>query len=247
MLRSPLIGVIAAIPACAQPLERGAEDEMRTPNPGEVMTVGGAAEVEVARDGEYYRAGQVFTNTALPLGYPRPTAPGAIEVKTYPEVRRAEFHQDGPPSPLSPQMGFWPLFQHIKSRDIAMTTPVETDYPGLRGGAREMPDSWTMSFLYRSRDLGPVGEFGPVSVRDLPPLTVVALGYMGPYSLEWSTLKLAELESWLDSQDEWERAGDARVLHYNGPSVPVHRRWAEVQIPVRPVGASTPAGAGTGE
>ncbi|MEO0630277.1 MAG: hypothetical protein AAFY46_06070, partial [Planctomycetota bacterium] len=36
------------------------------------------------REGTLYRAGDVLTDTKLPVGYPRPTPPGAIEIKVYP-------------------------------------------------------------------------------------------------------------------------------------------------------------------
>lgn len=48
-------------------------------------------------------------------------------------------------------MGFFPLFNHIKRNDIAMTSPVEMDYRGLfdpATGVQAKQDSmsWTMSF-----------------------------------------------------------------------------------------------------
>lgn len=215
------------------------------PAPGEVLPVGGAAEAEVVRRDEAlesYEAGEVSTDTPLPVGYPRPTAPGAIEIKTYPVVRRAEFHREESPNAMSGNIAFWPLFQHIKEREIAMTAPVEMDYPGLEPDPKSEPESWTMSFLYRSTDQGPTGAFGGVVVRDQPAVTVVSLGYKGPYSMEWARIKLAELEAWLDGQSAWVRDGEPRLMHYNGPNVPVRRRWAEVQIPVRPAPAAAPSG-----
>ncbi|MBK7405258.1 MAG: heme-binding protein [Phycisphaerales bacterium] len=206
------------------------------PLPGDVLPVGGTPEAEVEQSGATYSAGEVGTDTPLPEGYPRPTAPGAIEVKTYPSVRRAEYHRDESPNGMSGNIAFWPLFQHIKQREIAMTAPVEMDYPGLEPDPKSEPRSWTMSFLYRSADLGPTGEFGRVRVRDVPPVTVVALGFKGPYAMEWARIKMGELEAWLDGQTGWVRDGEPRVMHYNGPDVPATRRWGEVQIPVRRAG-----------
>ena len=65
----------------------------------------------------------------LPDGFPDPGPAGKVIVKEYPAYRLARFAAlQG--QPASQNGMFWPLFQHIKRNDIAMTAPVEM---GLRG------------------------------------------------------------------------------------------------------------------
>ncbi|MEC9372584.1 MAG: hypothetical protein VYC34_02025, partial [Planctomycetota bacterium] len=48
-------------------------------------------------EGPLYSAGPVATDTKLPVGYPRPTPPGAMEIKRYDVVRQAEVSGEGAP------------------------------------------------------------------------------------------------------------------------------------------------------
>lgn len=182
-----------------------------------------------------YRSGVCRIGTPLPESHPAPTPPGAIELKHYPPVRRA-----GIGGSMSPDWGmnfaFFPLFNHIKRREIAMTSPVEVDYDGLGTPGATRPTEWTMSFLYRTPELGAAGidpKDERVVVEDTPPVTVVALGMRGPYKLERVNAGLAILHDWLAGQSEWEQAGDPRALFYNGPEVRARDKWLEVQLPVR--------------
>jgi len=213
---------------------------------GTAQTPDAAADIEVVRVGgdmhtatEFingeFRSGVCRISTPLPEGYPAPTPPNTIELKRYPAVRRA-----GIGGSMSPDWGmnlaFFPLFNHIKRREIAMTSPVELDYAGLGAPGATKPTEWTMSFLYRTPELGPAGidsEDTRVLVEDVPPVTVVALGMRGPYQLEHVNSGLAALRDWLASQSDWEEAGDPRALFYNGPEVRPRDKWSEVQIPLR--------------
>lgn len=199
-----------------------------------VKRVGGDRDVETELKRGAYRCGDLIVDTALPKGYPRPTPEGAIELKRYPGVRRAEFTGTTDPDRGGRTAGFWPLFQHIKQREIAMTSPVEMDYPGLDPSAGDS-GGWTMSFLYRTPDLGPVGDAGDVTVVDTEPITVLSIGLRGPYGMDLVDHGLRRLEEWLAGQNDWKQAGPPRSLYYNGPSVPERRKWAEVQIPVERV------------
>ena len=107
--------------------EQGAESPNPERTPAQVTRVGGdtKAQIEI-RDGEF-RFGPSRIESPLPAGYPEPTPPGAIDLKKYPAVRRAEYASSGSPG-IGMNMGFFPLFSHIKSQDIAMTSPVEMDY-----------------------------------------------------------------------------------------------------------------------
>lgn len=202
-----------------------------------IERVGGDMTATIERRGEGFAFQSMAITTPLPEGYPDPTPPGAIDLKRYPGVRRAEVS-----SVLNPDLGmnvtFFPLFWHIKDREIAMTSPVEMDYAGMerREGAR--PSSWTMSFLYRSPDLGPTGEDGIVEIVDREPLTVVSIGGRGSYSIARVDRSLQALYAWLDEHPEWEQAGEPRALYYNGPEKANRDKWYEVQVPVTPSGAN---------
>lgn len=203
------------------------------PAPGESKRVGGDLESRIERTSSGFRSGSSKITTPLPEGYPDPTPPGAIDVKSYPSVRRAQVTRSGGMD-WGMNMAFWPLFRHIERRGIAMTSPVEMDLPGLREPDRTKPTSWTMSFLYRTDDLGPTGrDKGDVEVVDVEPTTVVSIGFRGAYGLSRVRTELEALEQWLADQSEWVDAGEARVLYYNGPEARNRDKWGEVQIPVR--------------
>jgi hypothetical protein len=204
-----------------------------------VRLVGDAAVKPTRLENGEYRVPDLglIIEAPLPVGYPAPTPPGMIELKTYPVVRRAEYSAKGS-SNFGMNVGFWPLFNHIKNREIEMTSPVEMDYrpAGERTPLAPMKDaegSWTMSFLYRTADLGPTGEDGRVKVLDNPEMTVVAIGMRGAYGMGTVNAGLEELQKWFAGQDEWEPVGDPRGLNYNGPQVRMRDKWSEVQVQVR--------------
>ena len=200
--------------------------------PGEIKRAGGNPGARITGGNGDYRFGSSRIDTHLPEGYPEPTPPGAIDIKHYPPVRRAEV-SGRVNANVGMNLGFWPLFRHIQRREIAMTSPVEMDYHGWDGDASG-PRRWTMSFLYRTADLGPTGEDGRVEVIDTEPLIVLAIGMTGRYHLSTVRRGLAELEAWLAEQDHWRVAGDPRAFYYNDPSVPNDRKWLEVHLPIKP-------------
>ena len=221
----------AAAPAPSRP--EGA------PAPGQSIRLEGDSAVKpvVTAEGAALAEMGMLVEAPLPAGYPAPTPPGMIELKTYPVVRRAEYTASGS-SNFGMNVGFWPLFNHIKDRDIAMTSPVEMDYrpDGERAPLDPMRDatgSWAMSFLYRTTDLGPTGDAGRVKVVDHPEMTVIAIGMRGGYGMGTMNAGLEKLQEWFAGQDQWEPAGNPRDLNYNGPQVPMRSKWSEVQVPVR--------------
>jgi hypothetical protein len=227
--------------ACAANANAAAHTDI-TPDghgsPALIKRIGGDLVVEATRTGETYRCGNSVVETSLPAGYPAPTPPGAIDLKRYPSVRRAEGSRRSAPD-RGRNGAFFSLFRHIQRRDIAMTSPVEMDYPGWSGDASSAPQAWTMSFLYRTPDTGPMERSGDVRVVDTMPLTVVSVGLRGKYGRATEDRGLQQLSAWLDGQDQWERAGSPRALYYNGPYIRDSRKWAEIQIPVRPAGAAS--------
>lgn len=217
--------------------EQGAESPNPERTPAQVTRVGGdtKAQIEI-RDGEF-RFGPSRIESPLPAGYPEPTPPGAIDLKKYPAVRRAEYASSGSPG-IGMNMGFFPLFNHIKRNDIAMTSPVEMDYRGLfdpATGVQAKQDSmsWTMSFLYRTSALAPVGKDGSVVVTDRPALEVLSIGMNGAYGTGVVEKGLGLLHGWLAEHPNYEIAGEPRAFHYNGPYIANRVKWSEVQLPVR--------------
>lgn len=183
-------------------------------------------------DGDY-RFGRCRVDTPQPVGYPPPTPAGAIDLKTYPGVRLAEVSSSEHPD-RGMDRTFWPLFNHIKKHDIAMTAPVEVNYQEMSDQSRT-PSSWSMAFLYRSADLNQTGEEGNVTVRDSAPVTVVAIGLKGQYTMSRVQKGMESIEAWLGENPQWKAAGDWRSLYYNGPMLFSWNKWAEVQLPIEPV------------
>lgn len=198
-----------------------------------VNRVGGDRDAAIEVVEGVYRFKEALIESPLPDGYPEPTPFGAIDIKEYPAVRRAELVTKDE-SGAGMMMGFFPLFNHIKKRNISMTAPVETDYPQLytdfMNDKMAEEGETKMSFLYRSSSLGPVGEDGEIVVRDAAAVTVLSIGAQGAFDF---TKKVGELRTWLKAQDLWDVAGDPRMFVYNGPFVDPNWRWSEVQVPVR--------------
>jgi hypothetical protein len=218
----------------------------KQPTEGQTFRVAGGMDLAITRRGDSFLAGRSAITTPLPVGYPDPTPPGAIDIKRYPSVRRAEITGSVNPA-IGMNVGFFPLFNHIKRREIEMTSPVEMNYQGLRKAKddRSGPQQWTMSFLYRSADLGPIGDDERdqrVKVVDIEPVTVVAIGFKGGYGLPLVMDGVEKLDVWLAQNPQWEATGEPRSFFYNGPEMPNRDKWGEVQVPIRPK-APAPAGA----
>lgn len=212
------------------------------PTSGKSIRVGRVDDGPVAeptQDGDLWRCGRCQIEAPLPNGYPAPTPPGAIEVKAYPSVRRAEISASGNPA-MGMMTSFWPLFNHIQSREIAMTSPVEMNYSGMVDAeSKQINDkggSWTMSFLYRKNDLGPTGKDGVVTVVDTVPILVISVGMKGAYGMKRTNEGLTILNEWLTAHPAWRAIGDPRAFSYNGPAIRNGDKWSEVQLPVELVG-----------
>ena len=222
------------------------EDMGAVRTPELVTRVGGDRTAAIEIVNGQYRVGRSLIEAPLPEGYPEPTPPGGIDLKKYPSVRRAEFSRSGS-ADRGMNNGFWPLFNHIKDRDIAMTSPVEMDYEGLAPDGGGQPERWTMSFLYRTADLGSAGSAGSVMVVDTDEMTVLSIGLTGTYGLARVKEGMSQLESWLAEHPEWTRAGSPRAFFYNGPYVPNARKWSEIQIPVQSMDAPPSSDSATSE
>ncbi|MEQ9461832.1 MAG: heme-binding protein [Phycisphaeraceae bacterium] len=244
------LGLLTLITGCAQseigPATPDAQAHAVAPDqptpdfaPGDwrVLRVAGDPEAELevmpgktkaGDDAPYYRAGRAAISAALADGYAPPTPPGAIELKVYAPYRQAIVEtQRGEGS------AFWPLFQHIQSRDIAMTAPVVMT--GAMAG--DNADQSSMAFLYRSPELGPTGEAERgIIVEDTPHTTVLSMGFIGRENRQRLSELRTDLDQWLADQqgpDHWVIDGEARLLGYNGPDTPRRDQWWELQLPVR--------------
>jgi len=166
----------------------------------------------------------------LPEGFPRFKAVGEVELRNYPGSRmvRTSMQRGGSVA------AFWPLFRHIESNGIAMTTPVQMDWqadtepgPGRQGAE-------TMAFLYGDPTTGSTGAEGTVEVVDLPAKTVLSIGAVGRASAS----RVAELRDVLlraaNAHPEWGATGELRTMSYNSPMVPADRSYFEVQVVVEP-------------
>jgi hypothetical protein len=205
------------------------------PAPGQSVRVSGTQD-PATKNGDLWKSGRLATEAPLPSGYNAPTPDGAIEVKTYPTVRRAQV--DSTDIFMSWAFGqsraFWTLFNHIKNRNIAMTAPVEFDFRGADNTRKFLGNAeWTMSFLYRTPELGPTGDAGnSVKVVDRPEITVLSVGFEGEFT-SYKVLNNAvdRLRQALKGQSTWVEAGEPRFFGYNSPMV--KNKWAEVQLPIR--------------
>ena len=228
-----------------------------------VRLAGGDTAVNKRGEGEsttFSADGVLTIDTPLPVGYPDPTPPGAIDLKLYPSVRRAEVSGEVKSLSSGGNDGFWPLFRHIQRRDIAMTSPVEMEYrtvgatnaavteqnqnaepqnaPKQDAIKKSDKETWTMAFLYRRAEQGDAGKDAAdkrVTVTDTPEMLVISIGMKGDYSRSLIEEGKKQLDAWLATQTRFEKTGEARALYYHGPSMRPWRKWAEVQYPVREV------------
>ncbi len=207
--------------------------DISLPATGQSKTLGGNSKAKPLQDEKgTWRFESARIGTPLPQGYPTPTAPGAIELKTSPLVRRAKVEGRIAPD-LASNFGFWKLFTHIKSREIAMTSPVEMEYDIDIGAPTPKVAGWAMSFLYRTPDLGPTGIAGAVVVEDEIEMTFISIGFQGGYGVQQLTRRIDQLKEELAKLPHLELAGKPRALFYNGPEVRSTNRWGEAQLPVR--------------
>ncbi len=136
---------------------------------------------------------------------------------------------------MGPSRAFRPLFEHIKGRNIAMTTPVEFNFRNADASRKflgEFNVEWVMSFLYRNPSQGALGDGGnKVVVQDTTETTYISIGQEGGFSYSLLNLGVDRLREALKSQNIWVAAGEPRFLTYNGPST--WYKWSEIQIPVK--------------
>lgn len=213
------------------------------PPAGETRLVAGEAEAPSRAVDGVWIAGTSRIPTPLPIGYPPPTAPGRIELKSYPLVRKAEATAEFGPE-FGRNLAFFKLFNHIQRNSIAMTSPVEMRLDPAADDAATLA-GWSMAFLYREPTMGALGADGSVEVVDDAPLTVLSIGIRGDYSAERAWSEAETLRAQLAKLPGWRAVGSPRALFYNGPEARDDDRWAEVQLVIErepaPVEPKSPA------
>ena len=114
-----------------------------------------------------------------------------------------------------------------------MTAPVEVDFENADNTRKFLGSTdWTMSFLYRTSNLGTTGNAGNnVVVVDREEVTVLSIGVKADFSFNLLNKSIDRLKKVLNSQTKWEIAGEPRFLVYNSPKVMA--KWGEVQIPLK--------------
>ena len=158
------------------------------------------------------------TTSAFP-----PTAPGVMAIKTLPA---GTLLKSAAPGDYFEQSGrlFGPLFRYISKQDIRMTVPVEAE---LNPSAM---------YFWVAPDEVPkvVGSTGEVTVVQVPERRVAVAGGKGGYNRRNFEATQERLRVWLAGRSDYEAAGPAYVVYWNGPLTPWFLREYEVHVPVRP-------------
>lgn len=159
----------------------------------------------------------------LPVGFPGFTVVDEVELREYPAYRMVRTGMRG-----GANGAFWPLFRHIESNGIAMTTPVQTDW------SEQAAKPATMAFLYGDPAKQPEHTADDVEVVDTPAMTVLSIGSIGSdRKARVEALQQRLLDFVAASAGALEVAGPLRTMGYNSPMVRTDRRYFEVQLPVR--------------
>ena len=105
-----------------------------------------------------------------------------------------------------------------------MTTPVEADInPGK------------MRFFVGEKDLKkPTPNTSAITVRDLEPMTVVAIGIRGSYSEENFKENKNALLKWLEENPSYVQTGPAYGVYWDGPFIPWFLKRSEIHLPIQP-------------
>jgi hypothetical protein len=168
---------------------------------------------------------QPVMESPTPEGFPSYSPVGEIVLLEYPSYRMATAsNKEGS------NIGFWTLFRHITSNDIAMTAPVRMDFEVDGRGRLAAQD---MSFLYGSSDLGQAGSQQNVLVQDVSGGWCISIGVRGEPNAKQRQVLADRLEKWLQDKPELEAIGQLRVMGWNSPFIAKSKRFYEVQIPVR--------------
>jgi hypothetical protein len=158
----------------------------------------------------------------LPAGFPGFAAADELELRRYPAYTMARTSMRG-----GSLGAFWPLFRHIESNGIAMTTPVQMDY-----AAADERRPIRMAFLYGDPKTRPETVAEGIEVVHVEAATVLSIGAIGDDRADRVKALAERLRGWLATQQQWAAAGPIRVMGYNSPMVSRDDRYFEVQLPI---------------
>jgi hypothetical protein len=166
--------------------------------------------------------------SAAEQAYPR-TEVGCMEIKTLPAATLIASRSEAKYFDRNNGL-FMPLFRYIQSNDIAMTTPVESEIsPGV------------MYFHIGNTTASERLKNTPsVSIHLMAERAVASIGLRGSYSAENFKNGEQQLAAWLATQPNYQRAGAARGVFWNGPFMPALFKRFEVHIPVAKVVVTAP-------
>ncbi len=166
----------------------------------------------------------------LPDGFPPPGPVDEVIIKQYPKCRAAVVQATAVEGGENKMFGS--LFKHIKSNQIAMSTPVDLTWSDP-DDSDHAPRETAMAFIYGDPTIGKPGPDGLVQVVDLPARTMLSFGVRGSYSQKNFVAGIKQLKSWLAMHaNEYRVAGPPRYLGYNSPFVPWFMKFGEVQLPI---------------
>ncbi len=158
--------------------------------------------------------GYTFTvEDAFPDGFPAPGPVGMVLVREYPVCRAARAVGNNP---------FMTVYRFINQNAIGMTAPVAM----IVDSQLQVKD---MAFFFQQPTLGQVGQSGPVTVLDLPAMTVLSVGMRGARTDESIARAKAVLAATLAAHGVTPTGG-YRILGYHGPHVPLIQQYWELQI-----------------
>ena len=118
---------------------------------------------------------------------------------------------------------FRTLFRYISKHDLSMTTPVEAEIePGK------------MRFFVGGKDANksrPTTD--SVTVKELKPMQVLAIGIRGSYDEENFLENRDRLFLWIEEQATYELAGEPYAVYWDGPYIPWFLKRSEIHLPIR--------------
>ena len=152
------------------------------------------------------------------------TPVGQAQVRTLPAARWIEVRGDGAYFDESDRL-FGRLFDYIRSNEISMTVPVESEL-----------EPAAMRFFLGPDAPADVRDAGAVRVVEIPQRRVASLAAEGRYSAENVGRVRGELEAWVAADAGRARDGDGcgtYAVFWNGPFTPWFMKRFEVHLPVR--------------
>ena len=151
-----------------------------------------------------------------------PTPPGNIEIKTIPK-QHLLIAQQTENYFIANNSLFGKLFRYIRTHNIPMTTPVKAEINPGKMGFYINADNHQKEFPSTAA-IQPVIE---------PAYTVLSIGKRGGYSEKNFQETHQKLVQHLATLPDWQPAGEAYAIYWNGPYIPNFAKHFEVHIPIQ--------------